>query len=68
MVKLLSESIKNQIDVITYTSERLLGIVRKRELQWFGHLVRENKQLCQNEHGRDGRRKKKRQTRETVDR
>ena len=41
-----NESIKNQIDATTGTSERLLGTVRKRKLQWFGHLVRQDNSLA----------------------
>ena len=41
-----NESIKNQIDAKTGTSERLLGTVRKRKLQWFGHLVRQDNSLA----------------------
>ena len=41
-----NESIKNQTDATTGTSERLLGTVRKRKLQWFGHLVRQDNSLA----------------------
>ena len=38
--------ITNQIDATTGISERLLGTVRKRKLQWFGHLVRQDNSLA----------------------
>ena len=51
------------------SSMLLLGTVRKRKLQWFGHLVRQDNSLAKMimERMVEGKRRK-RQTRETVDR
>ena len=41
-----NESIKNQIDAATGTSGRLMGTVKKRKLQWFGHKATQENSLA----------------------
>ena len=64
-----NESIKNQIHATTGTSKRLLGTVRKRKLKCFGHLVSQDNSLAKMAmEGMVEGKKRKRQTRKTVDR
>ena len=65
----INESIKNQRDATTGTSERLLGTVRKKKLQWFEYLVRQDNSLAKMVMERmvEGKRRRGRREKQSMD-
>ena len=64
-----NKRIKDQIDTAIGTSERLLEIVKYRQLQWFGHQCRQDDNLAKMimEEREDGKRRRSRPEKQWIE-